>query len=87
METLTMNPNRWYSKCMNSAFTLNKGEDDDSSTDILNTMFTSGWSTGQFLFEDAAICEMQNLLQAVLQQTASSVNYTSLAGQAGFSFQ
>ena len=72
---------------MNSAFTLNKGEDDDSSTDILDSIFTRGWSTGQFLFEDAAICEMQNLLQAVLQQTASSVNYTSLAGQAGFSFQ
>ena len=72
---------------MNSAFTLNKGEDDDSSTTILNTIFTNEWSTGQFLFEDAAICEMQNLLQSVLGQTASSVNYTTLAGQAGFSFQ
>ena len=86
METLTIIPNRWYSKSMNSAFTLNKGEEEDS-TGILNTIFTNGWSTGQYLFEDAAICEMQNLLQAILQQTASSINYTSLAGHAGFSFQ
>ena len=72
---------------MNSAFTLNKGNNDDSSTTILNTIFTKGWSTGQYLFENAAICELQNLLQSTLQETASSVQYTSLAGQAGFSFQ
>ena len=71
----------WYSTSQNSAYTLNHN-DKTSSTDIIHTIFANGWSTGPLLFENAAICGMQNMLQSV-----QSVNYTSVGGNAGFTFE
>ena len=69
---------------MNSAFTLNKG-DKTSSTDVIKTIFDKKWSTGSLLFENAAVCEMQNLLHNV--SSIQNVNYTTVNGNAGFAFQ
>lgn len=74
----------WYSKSQNSAYTLNKG-DKTSSTNIIKTILEKGWSTGPLLFENAAICEMQNLLHNV--SSIQNVNYTTVNGAAGFTFQ
>ncbi|KAL8688211.1 MAG: hypothetical protein Q9218_005821 [Villophora microphyllina] len=76
----------WYSKIQNTAYTLNH-DDRASSADILHTIFISGWATGPLLFENAAICEFQNLLRAVPSIQNSSVNYTTSFGQVGFTFQ
>ncbi|KAL8791562.1 MAG: hypothetical protein Q9195_005826 [Heterodermia aff. obscurata] len=74
----------WYSQSQNSAYTLNHG-DKTSSTDIIQKIFANGWSTGQLLFENAARCEMENLLHNV--STIQNTNYTSINGNAGFEFQ
>ena len=74
----------YYSKSQNSAYTLNHG-DKTSSTDIIQKIFANGWSTGPLLFENAAICEMKNLLNNVL--SIQNINYTTMNGAAGFSYQ
>lgn len=71
----------WYSESQNTAYTLNHN-DKKSSTDFIHTIFENGWSTGKLLFENAAICEVENMLQAV----NTSLNYTDFNGNAGFMF-
>lgn len=75
----------WYSRAHNSAYTLNHNNK-DSSTDIIQTIFSNGWSTGPLLFENAAICEMQNMLQQA-NQTVKAFNYTAVNGNAGFAYE
>ncbi|KAI9775792.1 MAG: hypothetical protein M1835_005683 [Candelina submexicana] len=76
----------WYSKAHNSAYTLNNDDNTDSSG-IINTILTKNWTTGPLLFENAAICEFQNVMN--WQSTISSglrANYTVVNGEAGFTF-
>ena len=72
----------WYSANHNSAYTLNNNDDTDS-TDILAKIFRSGWSTGSLLFENAAICNIRNMLN----QSIPELNYTTSQGIAGFAIQ
>ncbi|KAL8687078.1 MAG: hypothetical protein Q9218_006651 [Villophora microphyllina] len=72
----------WYSATHNSAYTLNDNHDTDA-TDGINTILSNTWSTGQLLFENAAVCNMQNMLN----QTVQDLNYTTLNGKAGFMYQ
>ena len=76
----------WYSKNHNSAYTLSLG-DGSPSTDVINATLSGKWSTGALLFENAAICEIQSMLRAALPQSGDSVNYTTFAGKAGFSYE
>ncbi|KAL8649508.1 MAG: hypothetical protein Q9226_005555 [Calogaya cf. arnoldii] len=75
----------WYSEAQNSAYVLQKGKDEDS-TGLLNNILSAGWSTGQLLFENAAICEIQGFLRGIPTIDPSSIVYTTVAGQAGFQF-
>ncbi|KAL8964619.1 MAG: hypothetical protein Q9183_004329 [Haloplaca sp. 2 TL-2023] len=75
----------WYSQEQNSAYVLNKGEDEDS-TDLLNRVLSSGWSTGKLLFENAAVCTIQNFLRNIETIDNSTVAYTIINGEAGFQF-
>ena len=46
----------WYGNATNSSYTIVKnGKTTTDATNILNTIFTQGWSTGTLLFESAAI--------------------------------
>ena len=72
----------WYSETHRSSYTLDKGDGTDA-TKIIQKIFNSSWSNGALLFEGAAICEMQNMLQSV-----SDVNYTSTEdGVWGFTYK
>ncbi|KAL8791724.1 MAG: hypothetical protein Q9195_005661 [Heterodermia aff. obscurata] len=72
----------WYSVAHKSSYTLDKGDGTDA-TEIIQKIFNSSWSNGALLFEGAAVCEMQNMLQSV-----SSVNYTTTTdGVAGFTYE
>ena len=72
----------WYSETHRSSYTLDKGDGTDA-TKIIQKIFNSSWSNGALLFEGAAICEMQNMLQSV-----SAVNYTSTEdGVWGFTYR
>ncbi|KAI4170005.1 MAG: hypothetical protein LQ343_005254 [Gyalolechia ehrenbergii] len=80
----------WYSKTHNSAYALVKddGKPDKEGGDLLRTIFSKEWSTGQLLFENAAICEFAYLIS----QSATNVVYTdnyNVAGNnvAGFFYQ
>ncbi|CAO1597578.1 hypothetical protein XANCAGTX0491_001385 [Xanthoria calcicola] len=59
-------------KAQNSAYVLNKSKDEDSS-DLLNRILSAEFSTGQLLFENAAICEIQAVLR-----TASTIDQSSI---------
>ena len=77
----------WYSKAQNSAYVLHNIDDKKDSTALLNNILTSGWSTGQLLFENAAICEMQSVLRSISTIDSSSVAYSNGPNsQLGLSF-
>lgn len=72
----------WYSESQNSAYALNH-DDSTSSTAILSNITENYWSTGQLLFENAAICNIRNMLGSLPGLTYM----TSYRGNAGFTFQ
>ncbi|KAI9705044.1 MAG: hypothetical protein M1836_006827 [Candelina mexicana] len=72
----------WYSTSQNTAYTLNHNDGTDS-TGHLAKILRSGWTTGTLLFENAAICNIQNMLN----QTIPKLYYTTSHGIAGFAFQ
>lgn len=46
----------WYGNTTNSTYTIiHNGAPDGDATNILSTIFTDGWSTGQLLFENAGL--------------------------------
>ena len=76
----------WYSETHNSAYALVKDGQGPNKQggDFLRTIFEKGWSTGQLLFENAAICEFASLIS----QSASAVSYNpNYKGVAGFFYQ
>lgn len=75
----------WYSETQNSAYALRNDKSDDS-TEYLQAFFDNGWSTGQLLFENAAICEIQSFLRSITTITSTSITYTMVKGKAGFQF-
>ncbi|KAL8761669.1 MAG: hypothetical protein Q9184_002228 [Pyrenodesmia sp. 2 TL-2023] len=75
----------WYSETQNSAYALRNDKSDDS-TEYLQTFFDYGWSTGQLLFENAAVCEIQSILRSISTIDNASVTYTTVKGKAGFQF-
>ncbi|KAL9038502.1 MAG: hypothetical protein Q9180_003096 [Flavoplaca navasiana] len=75
----------WYSQDQNSAYVLNRGEDEDS-TDLLNKVLSTRWSTGKLLFEDAAVCEIRAVLSRVPSIANNSIIYTNLSDRYGFQF-
>ncbi|KAL8785266.1 MAG: hypothetical protein Q9213_003470 [Squamulea squamosa] len=78
----------WYSVEQNSMYTLiNDGKLGDDATEILQKIFdpSTSWTTGPLLFENAAICQLQNMLTQAVNQTynyttISTVNNINLAG-------
>ncbi len=70
----------WYSASQNAAYTLNHNDNLDS-TQLIGSILNNSWSTGASLFEDAAICEVQN----AIQQSLPAI-YTTYSGRSGFSF-
>jgi len=72
----------WYSRSLNSAFSINHN-DGQKSTGILSTILESGWSTGELLFENAAICNIQQMLSTAIPE----LHYTTVNGISGFTFQ
>ncbi|KAI4221286.1 MAG: hypothetical protein LQ349_001084, partial [Xanthoria aureola] len=80
--------NEFYqcSRTQNSAYVLNKSKDEDSS-DLLNRILSAEFSTGQLLFEKAAICEIQAVLRTVSTIDQSSIQYTTINKKAGFQFK
>ncbi|KAL8968584.1 MAG: hypothetical protein Q9183_002395 [Haloplaca sp. 2 TL-2023] len=75
----------WYSQEQNSAYVLNKGKE-ENSTGLLSLILSSGWSTGKLLFENAAVCTIQNFLRNIETIDNSTVTYTINNGTAGFQF-
>ncbi len=77
--------NMWYSATHNSSYLLLKDGKTNikQSAQILKNMNTSGYATGNSLFEGAAICELQNVFP-----NTSSPSYTAsgVNGLAGFYF-
>ena len=57
----------WYSQNLNSSFTLVQATNSSNDpTDLIATVFQQGWTTGQLLFENAAICaEPSRLVQTL----------------------
>ena len=57
----------WYSSNLNSSFTLvQTGNSSNDPTDLIETIFQQGWTTGELLFENAAICaEPSGLVQTL----------------------
>ena len=48
----------WYSADLNSSFTLvQAGNVTNDPTDLISTIFQQGWTTGELLFQNAAICD------------------------------
>lgn len=48
----------WYSQDLNSSFTLvQTGNVSNDPTNLISTVFQQGWTTGELLFENAAICD------------------------------
>ncbi|KAL8991823.1 MAG: hypothetical protein Q9169_007623 [Polycauliona sp. 2 TL-2023] len=75
----------WYSQAQNSAYVLNQGKDEDSA-ERLRTILSAGWSTGQLLFENAAICQIRNVLAGIPTVDNSTIIYTTVGDKAGFQF-
>ncbi len=81
----------WYSASHNTTYTLvNKNQTDP--TEIINAIFPN-LTTGPLLFENAAICELQSVMDRHAQRAReqglavpSGPNYTSVNGTAGFAF-
>lgn len=57
----------WYSQHLNSSFTLvQAGNLSNDPTNLIATTFQQGWTTGELLFENAAICDEPNSLVETL---------------------
>ena len=57
----------WYSQNLNSSFTLVQANNSSNDpTELITTIFQQGWTTGELLFENAAICaEPSRLVQTL----------------------
>lgn len=72
----------WHGKLTNSAYSLSKDpyngyfesatKNEKDPTQIMHTIFSNGWSTGQLLLENAGLC----VLEASLAAAWSQVNFT-----------
>lgn len=57
----------WYSQHLNSSFTLvQAGNLSNDPTNLIATAFQQGWTTGELLFENAAICDQPSSLVETL---------------------
>ena len=70
----------WYSADHHAAYTLNHNDGTDS-TSIMNDIFSTEWSTGALLFENAAICEIQH----AIRQSFPAI-YATYGGLFGLSY-
>ncbi len=58
----------WYSEDLNSSFTLiQAGNLSNDPTDLITTVFEQGWTTGELLFENAAVCDEPGALVETLE--------------------
>ena len=63
----------WYSEDLNSSFTLVQvGNPSNDPTDLISTIFQQGWTTGELLFENAAICDETTSLVETLEKMEMS---------------
>lgn len=58
----------WYSQHLNSSFTLvQAGNLSNDPTNLITTAFQQGWTTGELLFENTAICDEPSSLVETLE--------------------
>ena len=58
----------WYSQDLNSSFTLVQERNlSNDPTELITTVFQQGWTTGNLLFENAAICDEPTNLVGLLE--------------------
>ena len=58
----------WYSQNLNSSFTLvQAGNSSNDPINLIATVFQQGWTTGESLFENAAICDGPSSLVKTLE--------------------